>query len=652
MQKSPVTSLAKLFALRGRERLFRLVWGVTCWMAFSLTLLAVAVFADWLIDKFAETPLWVRVPLTLLQVVAYALAAYLLIVRSLTRGPSLISLAKRVEEKIPEFDHRLITSIQLTTEDAQTQGMSAELIESVTDEAERISGKHELVDLADTRRLKWSLALIAWPLALLSFMLLFFGPSLFFVLLQRQLLANVEIPRDIHLKTATKKNPWPSGDEVTLHYEITSTDGKLDTTMKGKVYVSAEGQDEAVYELIWDDQTEFNKNKAIFKSKVPHSSKNFKYRARLGDGRTKGFENVVFEPRPIVAIDGAWVEMPAYVPKKPDGSHYEIEQDKGDIKAYNGSRGRVRISAQKRIAEAKLILYKRGDDGFAEVEAAEVEMNLLDSVTLPDGTKRYPAESEMFDLRLGRTTPRYVAYRVMVKDDNKFTNADNPRRTIDILEPELPHVQFLPERFSDPGVELREDDVLEGMPIPLGGSIKIEYFYRSAIGARETTPQKPAARMAFRVNEGDWKFLLLSEVPENPASGEYDIMKASFSNLEYQKTTLKNRVEFHAKPSRQPGAMARLEGGGTFDFQTERLRKIDLNGKDAELEIGDKIEFYLEVFDCDPAAGRQPGRTDPRIKEIQTKEEVRKRAIDTINSEHRIRDLEKRQQGVFQRPKS
>src|SRR5207248_10928271 len=111
------------------------------------------------------------------------------------------------------------------------------------------------------------------------------------------------------------------------------------------------------------DKTEFAADKAIFKAKVPHSSKNFVYRARMGDGRTKHSDKVVFEPRPTVSIEAAWVQMPEYVPGRPI-----IDQDKGDVKAFNGSRARVRILVQKPIAEAKLSLYKRGDDGFSEIE--------------------------------------------------------------------------------------------------------------------------------------------------------------------------------------------------------------------------------------------------------------------------------------------
>src|SRR5262249_5561375 len=148
-------------------------------------------------------------------------------------GPSLIRLAKRVEESLPEYDHRLITAIQLNRAEAKTEGMSAELIGIVTDEAENISGKHNLAGLADARRLRWSAALLAWPLGVAAFLLLFFGPSLVMVLLKRQALSNVEIPRNIHLEKYETPKRWPAGDQVTIRYRVTADKGRIDEKMKG-----------------------------------------------------------------------------------------------------------------------------------------------------------------------------------------------------------------------------------------------------------------------------------------------------------------------------------------------------------------------------------------------------------------------------------
>lgn len=674
MPSTPQTSLAKLRRLRGRERVFLVLWGATRWLAFALTLLTLAVVTDWWIDKYRETPMWVRVPLTLLQVVGYAVAALVWVVWPWARGPGLIPLARRVEENIPEYDHRLITAIQLTRADARTAGMSPELISTVTAEAERISGNHDLARLADSRRLKWSAALLAWPLGVAALLLVAFGPSLLVILMKRQALADVEIPRNIQLRSTTKPL-WAAGDEVTIRYEVVAADGRIDKSMKGALVVSVENQPDAEYQLLWEAMT--GDGKAVFAAKVPHSSVNFKYRARLGDGRTKGWDKVEFVPRPTVTIYGAWVQMPDYIPRRPDGSRHEIEQNNGDIKGLDGSRARVRIHVQKPVSDAKVILF-----GENEVEAGRVAMDLLDAETAEDGSRYYPAEAS-FDLRLGGGRPKLVAYRVEVTDNFGFMNVrrpittsrtrqkdgsvvtktdfdpeEHPRRSISVAEPDAPYVQLLPERFPLPGFNIVEEDILEGMPIPLGSTIPIEYLCRSAIGFREPTKgiegrQVSPARLVYRINEGDWNYYLLDEVPQTADTGEWVVPRASFTNLEYQKNVLKDRVEFHAKPSPDPNVyLSRREGGGRLDFNTARLKKKGPKGEDVGLEIGDKIEFYLEVFDRDPAAGRLPGRSEARIKELRTLEEVIRRGIETVNSESRIRDLEKRQQGVFARPKN
>lgn len=655
MNLIPTTSIAKLLSLRGRERLFHVIWGFTCWLALVLTLFTIAVIADWWIDKYRDTPDYVRIPMLFLQLIAASVAALFWIVYPWAKGPSLIRLAKRVEERIPEYDHRLITSIQLTRDDAQTEGMSKELIQNVAREAESISGKHDLKKLADSSRLKWSLALIAWPLALLAFLVLFFGPSLLMILFQRQFLAGTEIPRDISLKVVTKANPWPAGDPVVLRYQVTSKKARLTKELKGKVFVQVPGQPETAYDLELENPESFESGTAVFAAKVPHSSRNFKYRARIGDGRTKDSEiaEVTFEPRPIVTVQAAWVQMPDYVTGRP----IEI-QEKGDIKAINGSRAWVRILVQKPVNEAKLVLYKRGDDGASEVEVDSLDMKLLDPVTLDDGSVRYPAESPYFDLRLSAGVPQVVLYKVFAKDQYKFTNSDVPRRTIEIADPDLPSVKLVKDRFPEElNAIFNPDDEIEGLPVRLGGNIRIEYNARSPIGFRD--PQKgigdrliAPARLVYRVNdEMDERYLPLDEIPESAESGPYDIAKASFANLDYQKNVLKQRVEFHAKPAKEEGGVGRIEGGGVFAFNTNEMKKKSSTGTDVPIEIGDHIFYRVEVYDRVPTPGRQPGRSEEFRKEIQTKEEVAKRAFEVVNSEQKIRDLEKRQQSIFARPK-
>ena len=92
-----------------------------------------------------------------------------------------------------------------------------------------------------------------------------------------------------------------------------------------------------------------------------------------------------------------------------------------------------------------------------------------------------------------------------------------------------------------------------------------------------------------------------------------------------------------------------LTGGGRFDFQTAELTKLTEDGRLAKLEIGDRVEYFVEVFDRNPAPNRPPGRSESRIKEILSPGDVLLRLDQTRQAEGKIRDLEKKQRDVFQR---
>src|SRR5689334_19744606 len=194
VQTLPRIGLSKLRSLRGRERLFHVAWGVARWLTVAVAVVAVCTFVDWRVDKYRETPQWLRVGLTVLEAAVLGVAGWFWLVGPWTKGPSIVRLARRVETGIPEFGHRLVTSIQLTKTGKVGKG-SPELIETVARESEAIAAKHSFGRFADFRRLKWAAGLIGVPMVLAALMILIYGPTLLKVLLQRQLLAAVEIPR-------------------------------------------------------------------------------------------------------------------------------------------------------------------------------------------------------------------------------------------------------------------------------------------------------------------------------------------------------------------------------------------------------------------------------------------------------------------------
>lgn len=627
MQTIPKIGLSKLSALRGKERLFHVAWGLARWLTVAIAVVGVCTFIDWRVDKAREVPIMLRAFLTLVEVAVLGVAGWFWLVKPWTKGPSIIRLARRVENGIPEFGHRLVTSIQLSHPDGNSFGMSPELIEIVAKQSEEISSKHAFGRFADYRRLKWSAALIGLPLSMAALMILAYGPELLKVLLQRQMLASVEIPRFNHLENVTPKL-WPAGDEVSVEYEVT---GRIDEKAVGLLRVKPEQLPSDDYQLSFARR--LDDNRTVFAARIPHSSVNFTHRAWVGDGRSRFASEVQFEPRPVVTRTDAWVRLPKWLGAKPSGLPYETYQSQGEITGLANSVARVRVGVQKPISEARLTLIARTKDGTGEYPKAVITMFPGEESAAPNGDVEFPAEVS-FDL-----SPDLIAYQVEVKDKNGFANSTPPRRGIQIAPDDPPVVRLLPERYSEPGVKPSEEDIIEGLPIPLGGQVPIAYTCRSPQGVGR-------AQLRYRINErGPWVLLPLKTVDPDPKFGPFEPNYGTFAQAQYGQ-----QVEFFPIPSADPETLPDyLGGGGRFDFQTAELTKLTEDGRIAKLEIGDRVEFYVEVYDRNPAANRPPGKSESRIKEVLSPGEVLLRLDQTRQAEGKIRDLEKRQRDVFGR---
>ena len=626
----PERSLSQLSRLRGRERFITLVWGVVrvvCVIAFFL---ALACLIDRWIDMSRETPFGVRVLMAVLQLLIAAGVIYFWVLRPLVQGIHDDVLAQRVEREIPEYGHRLVTSIQLTRETAQTGGMSRELISMLTREAEDLSDQHDLRRLADTSRLTWSLGLTVVLLGIAFVFLLFlkFDFNLARILVKRQLLTNDEIPHFINL--ANETDPlWPAGDEVTVQYRVRFKN-YVEEQKIGTVRIVPSGMPAEEYPLIFAEK--IDAETALFTAKIPPTTLNFTHRAWLGDGRTRSESQVNFEPRPVVTQISAWVQLPDYVGKKADGTPYETLMNQGEVLGLTGSQVRLRIRVQKPISQAKLILVGRGKNIGTEKDLPPREMQLLSEVD-EKGEVLVGAEASF------KLESNLLAYKIEVKDQFGFASASPTRRGIALAPDDPPHVALLPERFAAPGEAATDDTEVEGMPVPLGKNIRIAYTAQSPLGLRR-------ARLGYKINEGDWSFLTLKSVKETEETGPFDPRKGAFA-----KSGVTDEVEFATLPSLDPNEKPPdLEGGGRFDFKTRALKKKGMDGKETELEVGDRVEFYVEVFDKNEAKGREPGKSEARIKGIVTDSQFIDWIVQTLQSESRLKQLEEKQKGVFRKP--
>jgi len=135
-------------------------------VAVVAAVLAACCFADWLYDIYADVPFWLRPMMTAGQALLAVVLVYVFLVRSWVKVPPIDDLASRAERAIPEFDHRLVTALQLNrrrphpghVEDPHRRGDAG---------SRRHGVHHNLLRLVDYRRFTWAIAVVArsfsWP---------------------------------------------------------------------------------------------------------------------------------------------------------------------------------------------------------------------------------------------------------------------------------------------------------------------------------------------------------------------------------------------------------------------------------------------------------------------------------------------------------
>lgn len=612
----------QLSSFRTREAMIRLAWGLAAWIAIALIMLGIACGIDRWVDRYQETPSLLRWTLSIGQVVLNLGFFYMLVIRPLARVPSVDVLAGRVEDRVPEYRHRLVTALQLNRDEAERQrhGVSPELLAEVTREAEQITTGRRFASFADHRRLAYGLGVILPPVLVLGAALLVW-PELTRALLARQALLDREIPRSIQIASVTPE-VHPTGEEVELRFEITNTSGSIADDSVGEVRVWQEEQPLQRLTLTYAEA--LGPDQALFTTRVPASTRPFTYRAYLGDGRMTEAGAVRFEPRPVVTRLQGWLQLPEYVGTRPDGSRYEREMDQGEIFGRPDTVARVRIETQKPIVEATLVLLTREEGATFETELDRIPMEQLG----PD------AAHALFQL-----TPEQTAYRIEVRDEYGFANATSPRRNVAMAPDDPPFVSLLPERFPPSfGGGFTEESEVEGLPVLLGGPIRVGYSARSPLGLLN-------ARLVYRINGGPERRLPLTLTETDGKLGEFDLRRGKF-----EKMSFRDQVEFYPVPSPEQKLFPDgLDAGGQFNFQTAGLTKLISEGFPVELEVGDEIEFAVEVFDRKKLVqpNRPPGRSETRVKVVVDGEDFTNWIQSLLATEDRIRRLRENQQQVF-----
>jgi hypothetical protein len=623
-----MTALVKqLRAWQFRELAYSAAVAVGVVAAVASLGVAIACAIDYCVDLYVDTPKWLRLGLAAVQLAVYSGLALFLFLFVKKRLPSIDVLAGRAEAELPEFDHRLVTTLQLTRPGAKTAGMSRELIEQVSTEAEAMAKKHTLAALAKPQRLYRAAGLMLVPLVVFGVALLAF-PKTAQALLLRQCLIDADIPKSVTIENASP-TVWPSGDDVILTFKAT---GPVTERSKGRVRAWVPGKSEETAEVAYSGTAE--DGSTIFTAKLPAFIENFEFRGFLRDGRMKEAGRITVVPRPVVAKVTAWVQLPKYV--DPAGmKRFERIAPEGEVVAHADSSVRVRADFSKPVSVATLVIYGREKEGENEKVLQRLPMTLL-------GDRR-EAEA-LFDL-----PTRPSGYAIEAADEYGFGNISPPRRGISIAPDAPPRVELLDEVLAAGNVKPPYDDYeVRGTPLTMDGRGAIlGYKARSPLGVSK-------AYVVYRVNDGDWKALPLATVEADLEKvGPFVPALGVFESYDEAKP-----VEFYSIPANDENEPSGLAAGGRVAFQTSALTKTDPNtGKTSKLELGDRVEFYVAAYDRKPglqqppydrnAPGRMPGVSESRIKQVVTQGQYLEWNAQKLQSQERLRKLEELQRGVF-----
>jgi hypothetical protein len=634
--------LRRLRQLRRRERFLRLVWGLARLAAVAGLVILGGCVVDWLYDRIQDTPHQIHVGLLTLTVIAALVAFLFWVLAPQCDWLKDDDLALRVEEKHPTFRDRLISAVQLNRPEADTQGMSQELIGVLTNEAVARADVVSFRRVADHRRLGYALAVLL-PVAAVIGGLWAWQPVMARTLLARHFMADVEIPRRTHLEPVKMAQVFPAGEKVKLQIKVTG-DG-FDEQTEGIVDVSPKGQPRDRYPLT-HSHVDPESGATIFIAEVAASTLDFDYIARLADGRMKNAASVKIVARPAVIEHFAWTLLPSFCGLRPNGERYEVTQPRGDVVGISGSTAKIVLATQKPVSIAKIeILGPEKFDPAAAIEDMGPEIVRRTVACMLDEEKKLAVGA--FEWKLEET-----GYRLVVEDEYGFQNVPPPRRSLRIVPEEPPTVVLLKDYFTPGRIGAKDsldDFYVEGMPIPLGETLRVPYLAEGPYGLGQAwflyRVLKKAESGNDIVDDEPWRRLPLPEVYGNEKTGPFDPRRGVFENTPPDKG-----VDFVALPSPDPDRiLGRTVGGGRFHFKTAGIP--DGKGGVVKLEDGDRIEYCIEVqADKGDTPGRPMAKSETRVQMLGTRESLVQWILNIAQEERRLRELDNKQRTIFSNP--
>jgi hypothetical protein len=391
--------LANVTPVRRRLLLLTALEGLV-WAGLTFAiLLAISLFLDW----WFELPRWARGISLVLNLLATIWIAWRRLVQPCLRVPRRDDLALYVERRVPEFRSRLISALQLTREEIETEEAAA-FIRRLVDDARRASTSIDaraLVPAAEVRRS----ATIALPILLVLIAVGAWAGSNTLALLRRAFLEEVPVPRRTRLVEVTGHRTVGRGDDLTLE---AVAEGLI--PRQGRLFLQhASGR---VQVLTMEPKPAQD---GRFERSLANLQASFSYRIRVNDAESPEYTVEVL-PRPVVTNLVLTQQLPAYAMM----ASRVIEP--GELTLLRGSRLEIHGEASQALVRAGLRL-----GGIEEERTATIDTAM---------SNRFTAEIEMND-------PRLDSFSIELVDERGIPSRDPAVYTVHVVPDQPPKVRML-----------------------------------------------------------------------------------------------------------------------------------------------------------------------------------------------------------------
>lgn len=337
--RAPLTPRASLLGKIAAVRRMHLSVAAGTGVFGALALASALLLASCLLDWWLDFPWALRALLFTAELGAVGFLVTRHIVLPFVRSPDDDTVALMVEHGKPQFQTRLIASLQLTRADAVQPGTSSELVEALVEETERLARPVDFNEVVSTRQFR---RFIAWAIVSVGIAGFLFvkGEDVSRDLLARALLSReTPVPRKTRVAEFSGSVRIGRGDGVRLWAHAK---GAIPETGRLEVkYSSGRSQEFAI------EQT--RTNRSYFDLTLENVQDSFDYAIHLGDGRSPKarVETIV---RPTVAKIDCTQDYPAYT------GLGTVRRVLGDLTLLSGSRLRLSVTASKDVARGTIKL--------------------------------------------------------------------------------------------------------------------------------------------------------------------------------------------------------------------------------------------------------------------------------------------------------